>query len=105
MVRMANNVIAAMHIGQSGALETKKSIINALIRAGYGDKKAEKWFNTYIDTGDIYAVGSDSVYGRELYTTRWWTSYTMPPRRRVTSPRINAESLTEEERAIIGVSE
>lgn len=102
MVRMPKNVIAAMHIGQGGSREPKKAIVNELIRAGYGKTKAESWVDTFIDTGDIYIVGSDAIYGTELYTTKWWTSYTMPPRRRVSTPRINADLLTEEEHAILG---
>lgn len=102
MVRMAKNVIAAMHIGQGGSREPRKAIVNELMRAGYGKAKAETWVDTFIDTGDIYIVGSDTIYGTELYTTRWWTNHTMPPRRRVSTPRINADLLTEEERAILG---
>lgn len=101
MVRMPKNIIAAMHMGQGGSIETKKTIVDELIRAGYGKTKAENWFNTFIDTGDIYAVGSDAVYGYELYTTKWWTHCTMPPRRRKSTPRINADLLTEEEHAIL----
>ena len=101
MVRMPKNVIAAMHMGQGGSVETKKAIVNELIRAGYGKTKAENWVDTFIDTGDIYAIGSDAVYGCELYTTKWWTHCKMPPRRRTSTPRINADLLTEEEYAIL----
>ncbi len=103
MVRLPQNVIASMHVGQGGSRETKREIVNALIRAGYGKAKAEGWVETYISTGDIYIVGSDATFGVELYTTKWWTSYTMPPRRRVSTPRISADLLTEEERAIMGM--
>ena len=101
MVRMANNLIASMHVGEGGARETKTALINQLIRNGYGEKKARDWIESFIRTGDIYLVACEADYGRELYTTRWWTSHTMPPRRRVSTPRISADALTEEEHAIL----
>ncbi len=101
MVRTAANVIAGMHVGQAGIREPKKEIVAALMRAGYGEEKAKKWVENFITTGDVYIVGSDAITGLELYTTKWWTSYAMPPRRRISRPRIDAELLTDEERALL----
>lgn len=101
MVRMAGNVIASMHIGQAGARATKREMENALIEEGYGKVKAKRWVEDLIETGKIYAVASDPIYGHELFTTVWWTAYTMPPRRRIKRPRIDADQLTEEECAIL----
>lgn len=102
MVRMANNLIAAMHMGERGAREPKSALVNELISHGYGEEKAIKWIETFIKTGDVYLVACDAELGRELYTTKWWTPIQMPPRRRISRPRINADALTEEELEIIG---
>lgn len=100
MVRLPQNIIASMAIRSPGMHSaTKKELTNALIEGGYGPVKAAKWIDTFIGTGAIYIVGTDAIYGRELYRAKWWNSTTLLTR--VKSPRIRAAPLTEQEKAIL----
>lgn len=100
MVRLPNNVLAAIGIGKPGLRLTKKELINALINAGYGPKKARAWVDTYIGTGQIYQVDEQPITGLELYTSMWWNDRT-PTVTRVQGHRIKDIELTDVEYAIV----
>ena len=100
MVRLPQNIIAAMAIQTPGIrTATKKELCNALINCGYGQTKARKWIETFIDTGALQLVGEDPVYGLELYSAKWWTPNGLITR--VKSPRIKNLTLTDEEMMLI----
>lgn len=94
MVRLPQNILAAMGVGRPGMRATKKELTNALIDAGYGPTKAKKWINTLIDTGAIILVGEDPIYGLELYSCKWWGSVALITRERPQKVRVD---LTDEE--------
>lgn len=98
MVRMPQNILAAMGEGKPGLQATYTELANELINNGYGETKAKRWIDTLIDSGAIRLVGSDAIYGRELYVCKWWGS--LPMISRVKARRVSVE-LTEEELAII----
>lgn len=89
MVRLPQNILAAMGLGKPGLRATKKELTNALIDAGYGPAKAKKWIDTLIDTGAIRLVGEDPVYGLELYVCKWWNSYALITRERHKKVRVD----------------
>ena len=89
MVRLPQNILAAMGLGKPGLRATKKELANALIDAGYGPAKARKWIDTLIDTGAIRLVGEDPVYGLELYVCKWWNSYALITRERHKKVRVD----------------
>lgn len=94
MVRLPQNVLAAMGLGKPGLRATKKELTNALIDAGYGPTKAKKWIDTLIGTGAIMLVGEDPIYGLELYSCKWWGSVALITRERPQRVRVD---LTNEE--------
>lgn len=100
MVRLPQNIIAAMAIQTPGIrTATKKELCNALINSGYGQTKARKWIETFIETGALQLVGEDPIYGLELYSAKWWTPNGLITR--VKSPRIESAPLTDAEMMII----
>lgn len=100
MVRLPQNIIGSMHMGQPGATATHKELVHALINQGYGRTKAEGWISAFIETGQIFQTGSTNPFGLELYSCTWWGSPLTAPRR-LKSPRIKAEELTEQERRVL----
>lgn len=94
MVRLPQNILAAMGVGKPGMRATKKELTNALIDAGYGPSKAKKWIDTLIGTGAIMLVGEDPIYGLELYSCKWWGSVALITRERPQKVRVD---LTDEE--------
>lgn len=89
MVRLPQNILAAMGIGKPGLRATKKELTNALIDAGYGPKKARTWVDTLIDTGAIRLMGEDPIYGTELYACKWWGSTALITRERPQKVRVD----------------
>lgn len=98
MVRMPQNILAAMGEGKPGLQATYMELANELINNGYGEVKAKRWIDTLIDSGAIRLIGSDAIYGRDLYVCKWWGSVATITR--IKQRKITVE-LTEEEAELI----